>query len=436
MIKNNVIRSNLNNLSSISTNYNSIISLKNQSNQSILKSSKFQGHTGTISHIIQIKSKNQDKEQRKNKFKIATASWDSTIKIWDFDSNDCIGTIKGHVGAVYCIRQLRDYREEKKLKCKLHKIYLKKLVSSGFDQTIRIWDLKKLLCLKIFQGHKNIIESVIQIKDKIYSASHDKEIKIWNLSAKKHLTGESKKKNKDKSDTETSDEDDNIYEEKSKETTLNLNLDLDYYKNIKNASQESKEFRKNYFNKYYAGNLLGHNDLLKCLQKIKMKNKYYLLSGGHDKSIRLWNIKGKYCEKILNGHEHCINTIIKLKWKFDDCSIASGSLDKTIKLWNLKTAECFFTINHAHDDCINKLIYLKWKNQENIIISVSDDKSVKLWKIEYDNKKKNNFEEKCFKVLKYNGNAEYVNSIKQMKWGRDETTILTGGKDNEINIWS
>lgn len=413
-----------------------MISVKNESNPAISKTSKFQGHTGTISHIIQIKSKKNEKEKRKNKFKIATTSWDSTIKLWDFDSNSCIGTLNGHVGAVYCIRQLRDYKEEKKLKCKMHKIYLKKLVSCGLDQTIRIWDLKNLKCLKIFQGHKNIIESVIQIKDKIYSASHDKEIKIWNLSAKKDLNANSKQDQKEKCDSETSDEDDILYSKKAREINQNLNLDLDHYQNIKNTFKEAKDFIANYSNKYYSGNLLGHTDILKCLQKIKIKNKYYLLSGSHDKSIILWNVKRKYCEKTLNGHEHCVNSIIKLKWKLDDFSIASGSLDKSIKLWNLKTAECFYTINNAHDDCINKLIYLKWRNEENVIISGSDDKSVKIWNIDYDNKKQNNFQTRCFKVLKYNGNAEYVNALKQMKWGRDETTILTGGKDNEITIWS
>ena len=66
--------------------------------------------------------------------------------------------------------------------------------------SIRIWDLKTLKCLRIFQGHKNIIESVIQIKNKFYSCSHDKEIKIWNLAAKKNgfLKAEEKNENKEK----------------------------------------------------------------------------------------------------------------------------------------------------------------------------------------------------------------------------------------------
>lgn len=440
---NNEISSNLNNNSNKSlkikssslSNSNPILSKKLEEKNSISTKSKFVGHTGNISYIIQIKSKNYHKEIQKSKYKIATASWDSTIKIWDFDNNKCIGNITGHVGAVYCIRQLRDFKKEQKIKCKIHKYYLKKLVSCGFDHTIRIWDLKTLKCLKIFQGHKNIIECVIQINNKIFSASHDKEIKIWNLSAK-NILEDIKKKNKDSSENETSDEDDIFYSKKSKEVMNNLKIDLDYYENINNQSEEAKKFIREYSNRYFSGNLNGHTDIIKCLQKIKIDDKYFILSGAHDRTIRFWNIKYNYCEKILNGHEHFVNTILKIKWKYDEFSIASGSLDKTIRFWNLKTFECFFTIKSAHDDCINKLLFLKWKNKENIILSASDDKNVKLWSIEYDNKKQNNFEAKCIKILRNDGNAEYVYSIKQMKWGRDDTTILTGGKDNEVTIWS
>ncbi len=443
--KNNSLKDNLNKTKNCNKNYNNSLN-NNIITELIAKNSKFEGHTGTISHIIQIKSKNGEKDFFKPNYKICTSSWDSTIKLWDFDSNKCLGTITGHIGAVYCIRQIRNFKKEEEIKCKLHKYYFKKLISCGFDATIRIWDLKTLKCLKIFQGHKNIIESIIQINDKIYSGSHDKEIKIWMLSSKKkylenidktNKTLHMKKDKKESSDSETTDEEDSLSTKKTKEIIKNLNIDLDHYDNILNKSDKEKQLIKEYSNRYFSGNLSGHTDIIKCLQRIKLKkNKYFLVSGGHDRTIRVWNLKRNYCERILNGHEHCVNSIIKMKWKYDNYSIATASLDKTIKLWNLKNFECFFTINSAQEDSINKLIFLKWRNEDSVIISCGDDKTVKFWDIVYDNKKQNCFEAKCFKVLKNNENAAYVNALKQMKWGRDETTILTGGKDSEVTIWS
>lgn len=387
------------------------VNFNEKAENKIVKSSKLIGHTDAISHIIQIKSKNPEKQIRRTKFKIASSSFDTTIKLWDFDSNKCLGTITGHVGGVYCIRQIRDFEKEKKKKCKLHKFYLKKLISCGFDQIIRLWNLKDFSCLKIFEGHRNIVESIVQIKDKIYSCSHDKEIKIWSLKIDKEGTSASEKK-----------------------------IDLDYY-NISETQKPTIEkdlMIKDHWNKFYLGNLKGHTDIIKCLQKIRLQNKsnkYFLLSGAHDHLITIWDVKSKVVLKSLIGHEHCVNSITKVKWDYDDYTIASGSLDKTIKLWNLKNFECFLTIK-AHDDCVNKLIFLKWKNKENIIVSCSDDKTIKLWSIEYDNKKKENFETKLIKKLKFNDNANYVNTLKQIRWSRDETTILSGGKDSQLTIWS
>lgn len=400
--------------------------------KSLKKTSKFMSHTSNISHIIQIKPKNPEKKF-KQKYKIATSSWDSKIKIWDFDSTKCIGELIGHIGAVYCIKQLRDFISEKELKNNNKKRYTKLLASCGSDHTIRIWDLKTFKTVKIFQGHTNIVEQVIQIKNKLFSCSYDKLIKIWNFSIDKE------KDSKEFNDV-LSEDLDLEYNLKYKNTTL---LDVDDLDKINSKTNVEKLNKKkklknnldNYLLKDFEGDLIGHTDLIKVLNRIKIKKTKYLLSGGHDNVIKVWDIKRKFLIKDLIGHGHCVNTIIKLKWKFDDVSIASGSLDKTIKLWNLNNFNCFFTLN-AHEDNVNNIIYLKWKNYEDILISCSDDKSIKIWDLEFDNNENKSFKATLIKKISNNGDAHYVNSIKQMKWNRNETTLISGGNDNKITIWS
>ena len=54
---------------------------------------------------------------------LCSASFDSSIKLWDIKSGECINTLKGHNGWVFDIKMLPNGS----------------LVSVGKDKAIRIW---------------------------------------------------------------------------------------------------------------------------------------------------------------------------------------------------------------------------------------------------------------------------------------------------------
>ena len=54
------------------------------------------------------------------------------------------------------------------------------LMSCSWDTTIRIWNLKSRNCITCLQGHKNIVWDVIQLEDgNIASCSSDNRIIVW-----------------------------------------------------------------------------------------------------------------------------------------------------------------------------------------------------------------------------------------------------------------
>ena len=54
------------------------------------------------------------------------------------------------------------------------------LLSSSWDATIKIWNLKTRTCLTSLKGHKNIVWDVIQLTDgSIASCSSDNSIIVW-----------------------------------------------------------------------------------------------------------------------------------------------------------------------------------------------------------------------------------------------------------------
>jgi len=62
-----------------------------------------------------------------------------------------------------------------------------------------------------------------------------------------------------------------------------------------------------------------------------------LVSGSHDKTIKLWDVQTGGVVKTFHGHT---NTVLSVSISVDNTTIASGSADNTICLWNIGTGEC------------------------------------------------------------------------------------------------
>jgi WD40 repeat protein len=57
--------------------------------------------------------------------RLASASEDRTVRVWDLDSGQCVLTLKGHTGRVRCVAFSPDG---------------KRLASIAFDRTVKLWD--------------------------------------------------------------------------------------------------------------------------------------------------------------------------------------------------------------------------------------------------------------------------------------------------------
>jgi WD40 repeat protein len=69
--------------------------------------------------------------------RLASASLDDTIKIWDVHSGECLQTLKGHSDSVYSVAFSHDSA---------------RLASASDDSTVKIWDANSGKCLQTFRG--------------------------------------------------------------------------------------------------------------------------------------------------------------------------------------------------------------------------------------------------------------------------------------------
>ncbi|KAF1835058.1 hypothetical protein BDW02DRAFT_310937 [Decorospora gaudefroyi] len=102
--------------------------------------------------------------------RLASASDDKTVKIWDASSGACLQTLEGHSYKVYSVAFSHDST---------------RLASASDDKTVKIWDASSGACLQTLEGHSYKVYSVAFSHDstRLASASDDKTVKIWDASS-------------------------------------------------------------------------------------------------------------------------------------------------------------------------------------------------------------------------------------------------------------
>lgn len=116
--------------------------------------------------------------------------------------------------------------------------------------------------------------------------------------------------------------------------------------------------------------LKGHLGSIECIGVFG--NGIHVVSGSHDKTLRIWNVEAGMCEKILAGHRKCVQC---LKLFDNDKQIVSGSRDKTLKVWSVDTGLCMYTLT-GHS---NVILSCAVTNNGNTIVSSSKDKTTRVW---------------------------------------------------------
>ncbi|MGL4767162.1 MAG: WD40 repeat domain-containing protein, partial [Formosimonas sp.] len=99
--------------------------------------------------------------------RVVSASADTTIKIWDAQTGQCLRTLQGHTHSVTSAHFDRTGE---------------RVVSASYDKTIKIWDAQTGQCLRTLQGHTDWVTSAHfdRTGERVVSASGDATIKIWD----------------------------------------------------------------------------------------------------------------------------------------------------------------------------------------------------------------------------------------------------------------
>jgi serine/threonine protein kinase len=106
--------------------------------------------------------------------RIASGSWDNTIRLWDASTGEELHTLKGHTGEVRSVSFSPDG---------------KRIASGSFDKTIRLWDAAKGEELHTLKGHTDDAYSVSFSPDgtRIALGSRDQTIRLGDAATGEEL---------------------------------------------------------------------------------------------------------------------------------------------------------------------------------------------------------------------------------------------------------
>jgi WD40 repeat protein len=101
----------------------------------------------------------------------------------------------------------------------------------------------------------------------------------------------------------------------------------------------------------------------------------FLVSGGVDKTIKIWNVEARSLVQTLRPSP--AQEVVTVALSSDGQTLASGSIDGTVRLWNWKTGELLHTLL-GHSSIVTSVVF---SPNGQTLASGSGDKMIYLWKV-------------------------------------------------------
>jgi WD40 repeat protein len=383
-----------------------------------------QGHTGAVNAAV----------YSPDGKKVATASGDNTIKIWDAESGNELRTLTGHSESVRSLAISPDGRQ---------------IVSGSNDKTIKLWNMETGQEIRTITGHTGLVQSVAFSPDGkklVSSGSSEKNIKIWDTGTGREI----------RTITTALSVAQVIYSPNGRNIALHFGWDGEYDNSVIKVidAESGREIRSIHHgiiidaiaynsdgNRIASASWIDEeNENVKIwnaetgaeiktlsgiitdgtLSLAFSPNGRQIVAGLWAKEFKTWDTESGRELRTITGHSNNVNSVA---YSPDNNRILSGSSDGTAKIWDAATGRELLSLSRNTTPVYRVALSPNGKR----LASGSQDGIIRIWDIE------NGKMLQAITAHVFNGNNVPVFSV---EYSADGRRILSGGDDDTIKIWN
>ncbi|CAG8976638.1 hypothetical protein HYALB_00002154 [Hymenoscyphus albidus] len=313
--------------------------------------------------------------------KIATGSMDNTVRLWDPKTGKQLGNpMKGHTKWVTSLAW-EPYHSQK--------LGEPRLASASKDTTVRIWSANQQTIELVLSGHKGSISCVKWGGTGfIYTGSHDKTVKVWNtdngilahtLNSHAHWVNHLALSTDFNIRTAFHDHtgkipiSDDEKVKKAKERFLKAaTIQGEVVERLVSASDD--------FTMYLWDPSKGTKPVARLLGHQKQVNHVtfspdglLIASSGFDNHTKIWNARDGKFINTLRGH---VAPVYQCAFSPDSRLLVTGSKDTTLKVWDMRTLKLSVDLPGHKDE----VYAVDWSPDGQKVGSGGKDKAVRIWR--------------------------------------------------------
>ncbi|MFI7132956.1 protein kinase [Nonomuraea sp. NPDC050153] len=165
----------------------------------------------------------------------------------------------------------------------------------------------------------------------------------------------------------------------------------------------------------------GHSEEVYAVACVMVGKTPMAVSGGYDGSVRLWNLKTRK-GKVLGRHGDAVYAVAVTKVKGRYVAV-TGDADGYLRFWDLKKRKSIGKVLRAHRKPVNWLSATHLGDKA-VAISAGEDETVRMWDMA---------KRKAYGKA-YKGHSRGVYSVAVGKVD-GKTVVASGGKDGKIRLW-
>jgi RNA polymerase sigma factor (sigma-70 family) len=267
--------------------------------------------------------------------RLASASADQTVKVWDSRSGQELLTLKGHTDGVHCVCFSPDGQ---------------RLASASHDQTVKVWKCNSGRELLTLKGHASAVTSVCFSPDgkRLASVSGDGMGKVWDA-----RTGQE------------------LLTLKGEVASVSFSPDGDRLVAGGGFTRTVKVWDLKRGQEVLT--LKGHTDYVRCA--CFSRDERRVASGSFDKTVKVWEVKSGQELLTLKGHADRLRSV---SFSPDGQWLASAAgFDTTVKVWDVRTGQEVVALR-GHTSHVGSVSFSPDGRR---LASASFDRTVRVWDV-------------------------------------------------------